>query len=199
MVRGVFVVTLALGLAACKQRDDAGPMPQPTRAPPAGFEDVDTTARPERRAPPIERPEGSVSLRGKAKATARQSPFTRGDVAELRRLLPALEAEELTPLAVVPRSRVIRGRLCAAEVDAGSAAADLTARLRRGGWQEVGSRQGRRGAERRTVSARRDRFRLNVIAQASADEDCAGATLAVTVHERPPPRPVPSGDAGAVR
>lgn len=183
-----FALLAALAaLAACAERHDGGPIPEPTRAPPEGFEHLDTAVRPgadaganEKRAAKANRPRAAALGRG----------FSKEELQDIRRALPRLgRAEELSPLQGLPQTRLARIQYCLETDDVAAVARRLRSQLGAAGWTDVVIHGSRRAGDRRTITAHTDRHRVTATLERVTIEGCDGERdlrVLLSVQERPP-------------
>lgn len=183
------ILVFCLGATAlssgCKKSDDhAGPMPQPSKAPPADFP-VDTGKRID-----IAR-DGGLASGASAASSGGRPTFDGKQLKELKRSLPTVKGTTtVDPLEPAPHSRLARMTLCT-DASVAEATAALVTAYKRKNWGEMTVSTPSNNDNHRSFSANSDRFRLNGTTTQGEFEHCKKSLkqtrISLNFQERQPP------------
>ncbi len=158
-------LSVILGSACKESRDVREHMPEPSKAPPAGF-DVDTARRPE-----FSKDAGAPSSDARSPTPKKTLAFSENEIAQLAGRLPTMSARTLKKLAGVSRSRVAVQTICMEE-PLGQATTLLVRGFRSKKWQDVlvGTSASK---TRRTMTANSPRFRVTATISVEEKNVCS--------------------------
>ncbi len=156
---------LILCIACMKSSDHDGPMPQPTKEAPVGFE-FDTAKR-----ITVVRDAGPKNADSESKKSDRPA-ISAEQIKELKRSLPAIEDSRIVePLEPTPHSRLARMTLCM-DLTVAKTTGALLKGFKRKMWTDVTVSTPSNDDNYRSFSANSKRFRLNGTTTQGEFENC---------------------------